>query len=146
MKVNGFDVDIGVEGVLVEENRASSVMGHVEPISKNVMIDILRCYATCLRFASQRHLPFHVEVLDSSCIQTKRRANNTSYPRIRNHRRCKSASTENCCLDTPSFQKLSLVITNHARRTSPTFLHHEINSVSIDLGIFNSAQTATRWR
>ena len=44
MKVNGFDVDQGKEGVLVEENRASSVMGHVEPISKNVMIDILRCF------------------------------------------------------------------------------------------------------
>ena len=44
MTVNGFDVDIGVEGVLVEENRASSVMGHVEPYSKNVMVDILRCF------------------------------------------------------------------------------------------------------
>ena len=44
MKVNGFDVDIGVEGVLVEENRASSVMGHMEPTSKNVMVDILRCF------------------------------------------------------------------------------------------------------
>ena len=44
MKVNGFDVNIGVEGVLVVENRASSVMSHVEPIFKNVMIDILRCF------------------------------------------------------------------------------------------------------
>ena len=43
MKVDGFDVAVGVEGVLVEENRASSVMGHVEPTSKNVMVDILRC-------------------------------------------------------------------------------------------------------
>ena len=40
MKVNGFDVDIGVEGVLVEENRAACVMGHVEATCKNVMIDI----------------------------------------------------------------------------------------------------------
>ena len=44
MMVNGLDVDIGVEGVLVEENRASSVMGHVEPTSKNVVVDILRCF------------------------------------------------------------------------------------------------------
>ena len=44
MKVNGFDVDLGVEGVLVEENRASSVMGHVEPTSNNVVVDILRCF------------------------------------------------------------------------------------------------------
>ena len=43
MKVNGFDVDV-VVGVLVEENRASSVIGHVEPTSENVMVDILRCF------------------------------------------------------------------------------------------------------
>ena len=43
MKVDGLDVDIGVEAVLVEETRATSVMSHVEPTSKNVMIDILRC-------------------------------------------------------------------------------------------------------
>ena len=52
MKVNGLDVNIGVEGVLLVENRASSAMGHVEPICTNVMIDILRCFCvmTC-------HLP-----------------------------------------------------------------------------------------
>ena len=31
MKVDGLDIDIGVEGVLVEENPAACVMGHVEP-------------------------------------------------------------------------------------------------------------------
>ena len=69
MKVNGFDVDIGVEGVLVEENRASSVMGHVEPTSKKVMINILSCFL--LRDdvppACNLHLPFRVGALDSSC-------------------------------------------------------------------------------
>ena len=44
MKVDGLDIDIGVEGVFVEENRAPSVMGHVEPTSKNVMVDLLRCF------------------------------------------------------------------------------------------------------
>ena len=44
MKIIGFDVDFGVEGVFVEENRASSVMGHVEPICANVIVDILRCF------------------------------------------------------------------------------------------------------
>ena len=44
MKVNGLDVNIGAEGVLVVENRASSVMGHVEAICENVMFDILRCF------------------------------------------------------------------------------------------------------
>ena len=44
MKVDELDIGVGVEGVLVEKNRASSVMGHVEPISKNVMVDVLRCF------------------------------------------------------------------------------------------------------
>ena len=39
MKVKRLDVDVGVEGVLVEENRATCVMGHMEPTRKNVMID-----------------------------------------------------------------------------------------------------------
>ena len=43
MKVDGLDIDVGVEDVLVEENRAACVMGHVEPTCVNVMIDILRC-------------------------------------------------------------------------------------------------------
>ena len=43
MQVIGPDLNVGVEGVLVEENRASSVVGHVEPTSKNVMVDIFRC-------------------------------------------------------------------------------------------------------
>ena len=43
MKVDGLDVNVGVEGVLVEENCATFVMGHVEPTSKNVIVDILRC-------------------------------------------------------------------------------------------------------
>ena len=37
-------VHVHVEGVLVEKNRACTLMGHVEPINKNVMIDILRCF------------------------------------------------------------------------------------------------------
>ena len=41
MKVDGLDIDFGEEGVLVEENRATCVMSHVEPTSKKVMIDIL---------------------------------------------------------------------------------------------------------
>ena len=41
MKVEGLDVDAGVEGVLVEKNRATCEMGHVEATCKNVMVDIL---------------------------------------------------------------------------------------------------------
>ena len=43
MKVDGLDIDVGVEGVLVEENRAACVMGHVKSFLKNVMINILGC-------------------------------------------------------------------------------------------------------
>ena len=35
---------LGVEGVLVGENRATCVMAHVEPICQNIMIDILNCF------------------------------------------------------------------------------------------------------
>ena len=39
MKVDRCDIDVGMEGVLIEENRATCVMSHVEPTSKKVMID-----------------------------------------------------------------------------------------------------------
>ena len=39
MKVDGFDIDVGVEVVLIEENRAACTVGHVERTCKNVMID-----------------------------------------------------------------------------------------------------------
>ena len=43
MKADGLDIDVGIEGVLIEENRAACVMGHVEATWKNVMIDIFGC-------------------------------------------------------------------------------------------------------
>ena len=72
MKVDRLDIDVRVEGVLVEENRATSVMGHVEATCKNVMIDMLRRILqgnemppSC-NFVSRRHLLFSVGVQDSS--------------------------------------------------------------------------------
>ena len=47
MKVNGLDVNIGVESVLAVKKRASSVVSHVESFRKKVMIDILRCLLKC---------------------------------------------------------------------------------------------------
>ena len=44
MKANRLDFDITVEGVFVEEHRASSAVGHVEPICQNIMVDILNCF------------------------------------------------------------------------------------------------------
>ena len=43
MKVDRFDTDVRVEGVLVEENRTACKVGHVEPTSTAVMVDIFRC-------------------------------------------------------------------------------------------------------
>ena len=40
MTVDGFDIDVGIEGVLIEEIRTACIMGHVEPTCKNVMINI----------------------------------------------------------------------------------------------------------
>ena len=40
MKVDGLDIDVWIEGVLIEENRAACEMGHVEATFKNVMIAI----------------------------------------------------------------------------------------------------------
>ena len=61
MKVDGLDIDVGVESVLIEENRAACMMGHVEPTCKNVMIDI------GLQSAFQRRLLFRVWAQGSSC-------------------------------------------------------------------------------
>ena len=41
MKVDGFDLDIREESVLVEEHRASSVVGHVEPIREKLVVNML---------------------------------------------------------------------------------------------------------
>ena len=47
MKVKRLDFDLGIEGVLVEKHSASSVVGNVEPICQNIMIDILKCFLQC---------------------------------------------------------------------------------------------------
>ena len=43
MKVNGFDIDVGVEGILIEENRAACVVGHVEAIREKLVINVVGC-------------------------------------------------------------------------------------------------------
>ena len=52
MKVNGLDVNIGVEGVLVEEDCTSCVMGHVEAIREKLVVDVVR------RFLQGNEMPF----------------------------------------------------------------------------------------
>ena len=40
MKVDGLDIDVGVESVLIEENRTTCVMGHVEAIREKLVVNI----------------------------------------------------------------------------------------------------------
>ena len=44
MKVDGCDIDIGKESVLVEKHCASSVVSHVEPVREELVVDILNCF------------------------------------------------------------------------------------------------------
>ena len=44
VKVDGCDLDVGKECVLVEKHCASSVVGHVEPVREKLMVDILNCF------------------------------------------------------------------------------------------------------
>ena len=42
MKVDGLDIDAGVEGVLVEEDCTTCVMGHVEAIREKLVVNVVR--------------------------------------------------------------------------------------------------------
>ena len=44
MKVDGFDADIRIKGVLVEENRTASKVGHMKAFMKDFVFDIVRCF------------------------------------------------------------------------------------------------------
>ena len=40
--VDGLDIDVGVEGVLVEEDCTTCVMGHVEAIREKLVVNVVR--------------------------------------------------------------------------------------------------------
>ena len=44
MKVKRRDFNIKVEGVLFEENRATCVMGHVEPVREELVVNIINYF------------------------------------------------------------------------------------------------------
>ena len=50
---SGSDVDVRVEGVLIEEDRAARLVGHVKSFLKNIVIKIVR------RFLQSNDMPFH---------------------------------------------------------------------------------------
>ena len=41
MKEDGLDIDVGVEGVLVEEDCTACVMGHVEAIREKHVVNVV---------------------------------------------------------------------------------------------------------
>ena len=47
MKVDGFDLDIREESVLVEEHRASSVVSHVEPVREELVVNVFNRFLQC---------------------------------------------------------------------------------------------------
>ena len=44
MKIDRFDADVRVEGVLVEENRTAREMGHMKAFMKDFVFDIVRSF------------------------------------------------------------------------------------------------------
>ena len=44
MKVDGLDIDVGIEGALVEENRAACKVGHMKSVMKKIVFDIVRSF------------------------------------------------------------------------------------------------------
>ena len=58
MKVDGFNIYVGIEGVLIEENRTTCVMGHVEAIRENVMANVVRSLLQGNDMPSHRNLFF----------------------------------------------------------------------------------------
>ena len=53
VKIDGFDADVRVEVVLVEENRTAHKVGHMKSFLKNIMFDIIR------GFLQGNNMPFH---------------------------------------------------------------------------------------
>ena len=51
MKVDGLDIDVGVEGVLVEEDCTTCVMSHVEAIREKLVVNVVR------RFLQRNDMP-----------------------------------------------------------------------------------------
>ena len=74
MKVDGLDIDIGVQGVLVEENRAASIMGHVDAIREKIVVNVvghllLICHFPAIYFstASSLSVGFQLSMLSLLC-------------------------------------------------------------------------------
>ena len=57
MKVDGLDIGVGVEGVLVEEDCTTCVMGHVEATREKLVVNVVR------RFLQGNDMPHSCHLL-----------------------------------------------------------------------------------
>ena len=64
VKVDGFDFDVGKESVLVEKYCASSVVGHVEPVREELVVDIIN------RLLQSNDVPFPCDLLLDSAFSS----------------------------------------------------------------------------
>ena len=47
VEVDGFDIDVKEEGLLIENHCASSIVGHVEPVREKLVVNILNRFLQC---------------------------------------------------------------------------------------------------
>ena len=47
VEVNGLDLDIREEGILVEENSASPAVSHVEPVREELVVNVFNRFLQC---------------------------------------------------------------------------------------------------
>ena len=65
MKVDGLDLDIREESVLMEEHHASSVVGHVEPVREELVVNVFN------RLLQGDDMPFSCNLfLDSAFVSS----------------------------------------------------------------------------
>ena len=71
VKVDRFNADVRIEGVLVEENRTARKVGHVKTLMKDFVFYIIRS------FLQSNNMPFHRNLFLDSIFLT------SSVPRVR---------------------------------------------------------------
>ena len=60
VKVDGLDLDIWEESVLIDEHCATSAVGHVEPVREELVIsNVISCHLPAICFSTAPSLPRH---------------------------------------------------------------------------------------
>ena len=68
MEINGFDLDVREEGVLVEKHRATPSVSYVQPVREELVVQIFNLLVQGNNVPLSGNLFFNREDLDSSCI------------------------------------------------------------------------------